>query len=373
MGSLMLFWIVAGTLAALVALAVLRPLLAPPPEGSAQPGLAVYRDQMAEIERDVARGVLAPEEAERARAEVGRRVLALPDGPAPATAAPAPLPVALAAGAVLVLGSFGLYAALGAPGAADTPRAARLAASEEARAARPSQAEAEAAAPPIEVEDVPPEDLALVEELRAVVPTRPDDPEGWRLLATEEARLGRYAEAARAQARLVALEDGAEARARLLDLMVAAAGGGFVSPEAEAALMPLLAGAPDHPAALYYAGLLEAQVGRYDLALPPWRQLVEGPDGFHRRLALPRIEAVAQAAGVDYAPPADPQAEAIRGMVEGLASRLAAEGGSAEEWARLVTSLRVLGEDEAAARALEAGRAAHAGDAGLAALAEDAP
>jgi cytochrome c-type biogenesis protein CcmH len=372
MGSLVLFWIVSGSLAALVALAVLRPLLRPPAAGPERPGLAVYRDQLGEIERDVRRGVLDAAEAERARAEVGRRALALPDAPA-ASPGPAPLPVALAGGAVLVLGSLGLYAALGAPGAADAPRAARLLASEEARAARPSQSEAEAAAPPIEV-DASPEDLALIEELRAVVPTRPDDPEGWRLLAAEEARLGRYAAAARAQERVVALGGGAEERRGLLDLMVAAAGGGFVSPEAEAVLLPLLAEAPEHPAALYYAGLLEAQVGRYDRAFPFWRRLVEGPDGFHRRLALPRVEAVARAAGVDYAPPADPEAEAIRGMVEGLASRLATEGGSAEEWARLVTSLTVLGQDEAAAEALAAGRAAHAGDAAaLAVLAEAAP
>ena len=38
----------------------------------------------------------------------------------------------------------------------------------------------------------------------------------------------------------------------------------------------------------------------------------------------------------------------IRGMVEGLASRLANDGGTGAEWAQLITALGVLGETERA-------------------------
>jgi cytochrome c-type biogenesis protein CcmH len=81
---------------------------------------------------------------------------------------------------------------------------------------------------------------------------------------------------------------------------------------------------------------------------------------------------------VDWAPPpeADPaasaEAEMIRGMVESLRARLDAEGGPAEDWARLVTSLAVLGDGAGAAAALARGRAAHGGDAGAEAVLAEA-
>jgi cytochrome c-type biogenesis protein CcmH len=366
----MLFWIVAGALGAVVAGLLARPLLRPAAEAPLASDREVYRDQLAELARDLERGLIAPEEAERARVEVARRLLAA-DRAGEAALAEAPPGATLAAAAggavLLVMGSLALYAALGAPGRADLPRAARLLAAEEARAARPTQAEAEAAAPDASRE--PSADLApLVEQLRAAVPTRPDDVEGWTLLADIEAGLGRYAAAARAQERVLALkgpEAAVEDRVLLADLLVAAAGG-IVTESAEAALAPVSQVEAAHPAVLYHLGLLEAQVGRPDRAFPLWRKLVEeGEAGPHRDLALAQVAAVARAAGVDWTPPPeaapDPQAEAemIRGMVEGLQARLDAEGGPPEDWARLVTSLAVLGDAEGAAAALARGRAAH--------------
>ncbi|WP_037279505.1 c-type cytochrome biogenesis protein CcmI, partial [Rubellimicrobium mesophilum] len=110
----MLFWIVAGTLSALVALLVARPLLRPgaeAPQGS--PDLGIYRDQLAEVERDLARGTLAPEEAERARTEIARRLLAADRaGPLSLREAPrrAALVMAALAAALVVMGSLLLYA-----------------------------------------------------------------------------------------------------------------------------------------------------------------------------------------------------------------------------------------------------------------------
>jgi cytochrome c-type biogenesis protein CcmH len=93
--------------------------------------LAAYRDQLAEIERDLARGLIAPPEAEAARIEVSRSLLAAAD----ADQADAPASGALfrrrAASVLALLGvpliAGGLYFTLGSPDLPGAPLAARLA------------------------------------------------------------------------------------------------------------------------------------------------------------------------------------------------------------------------------------------------------
>ena len=157
-----------------------------------------------------------------------------------------------------------------------------------------------------------------------------------------------------------------EERVTLLDLMVFAAGG-FVSPEAEAVLSGILRDAPENETARYYAGLLFAQTGRPDRAFPIWRRLLETstPDAPWVPVIRAEIEGIAAAAGIDYTPPetrgpsaadvaaaqdmtAEERQEMIRGMVEGLADRLATDGGPPEDWARLIGALGVLGDTERA-------------------------
>jgi cytochrome c-type biogenesis protein CcmH len=409
----MLFWIVAGALAAATAALIVRPLLAPPPPLPPEsPDIALYRNQLAEVDQDVARGVLPEDEAARARLEIERRLLAADRAGAPRAADPprlASVAAAAAGAAAVVLGGLVLYSALGEPGRPDEPRAPRVAAAAQALAERPAQAELEArfrAVVPYEVPAEAPADyLAMVERLRQVVPTRPDDLEGWQLLALHEGRLGDFAASARAQARVVELKGEAATAddlAALLDRMVAAAGGLDVSPEAEAVLERLGAIDRAHPALRYYIGLLYARTGRPDLAFPLWAALIrEAPaESFHRRLAEGQMPDVAWLAGRDWPPegvavpamaapapepspgptpepapgpnaaeiaaaaalaPEDRQAM-IEGMVEGLAARLAAGGGPPADWARLVTSLAVLGQRERAAAILAEGRAAFADD-----------
>ena len=394
----MLFWIVAGTLAALVAALLARPLLArAPSDAPASPDQAIYRDQLAEVDRDLRRKVIAPQEAERARVEIARRLLAA-DRAGPLRLSEAPKAAAIGAAAasavLVVLGSLFLYSLLGDPEAQDLPRAARLARAEALREARPSQAEAEAEAAGLFAEpEVPADYLAMIEELRRVVPTRPEDVQGWELLALHEARLGRYAEAARAQERVIALK-GEDATAEdylgLADRMVAAAGG-VVSPEAESVLAEIAEREPENLGLLYYRGLLEAQTDRSDRAFALWRRVVEEApeDSLHRRLALGQIEEVAWRAGVDYEPPAPPRPSAaemevsaamdpetrqemIRAMVDGLASRLATQGGPVADWSRLVTSLAALGDREAAEAILAEARGVFGEDAAAAAVLDDA-
>src|ERR1700676_3389223 len=83
--------------------------------------LAVYRDQLAEVERDLARGLLAADEAEAARTEIARRILAL--RPAEAATGAGPIPLAMATVVILLLpvAAWVLYWRLGSPGLPDQP------------------------------------------------------------------------------------------------------------------------------------------------------------------------------------------------------------------------------------------------------------
>lgn len=374
------FWVAVAVMLAAVAGVILRAMLRGRGEGvpAAAYDLQVYRDQLREIDRDLARGLIAPADAERTRTEISRRMLdadrALQAATKGGTGAGGPgvwvlalaLLLALAAGSVLV------YRDLGAPGYPDLPLAERIAAAETARATRPRQAEAEADMRP----DLPaapaaadPRYLDLVAQLRAKVAEHPTDLQGQELLARNEAALGNYAAAHAAQAQVIGLKgDLATAAdfAQLAELMVAAAGG-YVSPEAETALTEALRRDPKNGMARYYSGLMFAQVGRPDHAFRLWRALLEdsGPDDPWEAPLRAQILDLAMRAGVQYELPAprgpssadmeaaagmDPEARAqmIRGMVDSLNSRLATDGGTAEDWARLIRAYGVLGETEAA-------------------------
>jgi len=390
----MAFWIVAAALtlgvAALLALAMLRARQGRTLDPGAS-DVRVYRDQLAEIDRDLARGVLSPEEAGQVRVEISRRLLeadrkAAASGTEDEAGPPrGTIVAALAVGAVVVAGTVALYARLGAPGYPDLPLAARIEMAEAARANRPSQAaaEAEVAARIPPVTNADPRHLELVEQLRGALAERPDDLTGHQLLARNEAALGNFAEARQAQERVIELiGDGATGSdyADLADLMILAAGG-FVSPEAEEVLLQALRRDMNNSTALYYSGLLYSQTGRPDNAFAIWRRLLERstPDDPWYLPIRAQIEDMAMRAGVDYTPPAPPVREdaprgptaadiaaaedmapedrqaMIENMVAGLSDRLATEGGSAEDWARLITALGVLGRtDEARAIADEA-------------------
>lgn len=369
----MLFWLIITVLAVAVALTVVLPLWRGGDAGAAPAqDMAIYRDQLAEVERDLARGVLDESEAARTRTEVARRILSA-DKAAAVTKADAPVGLSQGLAAVLafalIVGSGGLYFALGAPGYPDVPLAQRHANADAIRDGRIGQAEAEAMVPPAPIADLPADYVAMVDQLRDAVQARPDDLDGWNLLSLHEAQSGNFAAAALAQARVITLKGTLVSTAdvvALLDRMVAATNG-YVSPEAEAAARAILERDPANAGALYYIGLLYAQTDRPDIAFGLWRQVVEAPgaQGIHYELASAQIADAAFAAGVDYAPPpasgpsaADIEAAAemdaadqtalIEGMVAGLAERLATDGGPASDWARLIASYGVLGQLDAA-------------------------
>ena len=367
----MLFWIWPLLIAGVVAFLLLRALRAKAGDGlsAVASDIAVYRDQLKEVDRDLARGVLSETEAEAVRIEVSRRLLDADKRARSGAVQSDGVPWVLTAAVILgvMVGSFWLYATLGAPGVRDLPTAERLANLQAIADTRPGQDEAEVAARPHLPPPADPEPAfqELMERLRAALEERPNDTQGLALLAENEARLGNFTAARQAQERLIAAYGDAapvEERVALLEIMVFAAGG-FVSPEAEAVLVSILDHAPETEAARYYAGLLFAQSGRPDRTFPIWRRLLETspPDAPWVPVIRADIVQLAAAAGVDYILPApsgpsaedieaasemtvEERQEMIRGMVEGLSERLATEGGPPEDWARLITALGVLGE-----------------------------
>ncbi len=377
----MLFWILTAALVALIALLfVLALMRRPEAPRAAAFDVQVYRDQLKEVARDAERGVIAPEEAERTRLEISRRMLEA-DRAAKAEAeasAKRPPRAATAAGllaiAALMGGAFLLYQRIGAAGYPDQPMAGRIDFANKLYDERPSQDEAEkVAAANRPAQPAPdPQFTELMERLRAAVADRPNDAQGLALLARNEANMGNFRAAWEAQRRLVALKGdqaAAEDYAQLGEYMVAGAGG-LVTSEAETAFAGALERDPKNGLARYYIGLMMAQNARGDRAFRIWDNLlrVSAPDAPWIAPIRENIEMLAWVAGEqNYTPPmpggrgpsaADVAAAAsmspeerqqmIRGMVEQLNDRLAAEGGTAEDWAKLISSLRMLGDEDRA-------------------------
>ena len=392
------FWISAVAMAGMVALVLLLALWrARGQTDGVAPDMAVYRDQLAEVDRDLARGTLTAAEGERLRVEVQRRMLEADRISARLVAPPPSRLLPMVAGlVVLALGTAGwIYQSLGVPGYPDLPLSDRLANADAAYNARPTQEQAEAGQPAF----VQPVGLdPMIPKLRAALATRPDDLQGHVLLAQNEAALGDFAATRRAQevvVRLKAADAGPDDLAFLAYAMVRAAGG-LVTPEAEKVVIDLLQIDPRNGWGRFYSGLMFAEIGRPDRTFALWEPLLaeSGPDAPWHLPIRSQIADIAAAAGVNYTLPEEqaapemaarpdaapgPDAAAIAGasamsetdrnamianMVDGLEARLNTEGGSVEEWSRLITSLSVLQKTDRAQTAYVAAQAAFAGKPG---------
>nr|WP_025061614.1 c-type cytochrome biogenesis protein CcmI [Sulfitobacter guttiformis] len=376
----MSFWIVAGAItlmvAGVLAAAVIRG--ARREVGSrAASDVEVYRAQLAEVDRDVARGVIGQSDAERVHAEVARRLIAADKAQTDerASTTTAPVGLALALIGTGLIASVASYLWLGAPGYGDMGLQDRIAFAEEVRTSRPAQVVAERSLPefvdPVEMDE---RYVTLMAQLRETVAERPDDLQGHTLLVQQERRIGNFVAAKQAMSRVVALKRDTVTAQELADLgeLQVLAAGGYVSPEAEMSLRAALTQDAGNGTARYYLGLMLAQTGRPDQAFRIWDGLLRaGPE---EAPWIPpivaQIEELAQLAGVRYALPEigssaarGPSAEdidnasdmtpaermdMIGSMVSGLSQRLATEGGPARDWARLISSLGVLGKWERA-------------------------
>lgn len=366
----MLFWILAAVLTAAVLLLIVPPLLR---SGAAAPDREafdreVYRDQLDELERDRARSLINDAQAEAAKAEIARRMLATAEKGAAATTPVAPrsarvLAVLLAL--VLPLGALSVYGLYGRPDLPAQPLASR-------------NLEQERGGPPKTV-------LAAMDKLKAQLAENPNDLQGWLILGQAYAKMGRNADAADALRHAVALnKDDVEMQGLFGETLVSA-NDGMVPEEAVKAFDAVLAKEPKDPRARFFAALARYQAGDRQDALNRWSALMaESPaDAPWVPVLRDQIREAAIALDLDPAKvtpqplpaeqkPAGPvaqgqngqagqaaegqsQDEMIRGMVAGLAARLDADPSDVDGWLKLARSYGVLGEPE---KALEAARKA---------------
>ncbi|TAK49759.1 MAG: c-type cytochrome biogenesis protein CcmI [Xanthobacteraceae bacterium] len=348
----MTLWFILALMTVAAVFAVLWPLgRAPgaPREGSET---AIYKDQLGEIERDLAAGLIGAGEAEAARTEVSRRLLAAADASPVAAAAPQRglrRAVAVAALIGLPFVSGALYLKLGTPGLPAFPLAER--------------AQAPAATESLD---------RLVMQVEARLEKNPNDGRGWEVLAPVLMRLGRYPDAIKALRNSIATNGPTATRHADLGEAILMGANGVVTAEAKAEFEHALALDADEIKARYFLGLAAEQDGRTREAAGIWRaMLAKAPDDAPWRpllqRALARVEGVAApseeqiaAAGASDAE----RGEKVRGMVERLATRLRQDGSDVDGWLRLVRAYMVMGDRDKALASVKDARAALTQDAG---------
>ena len=343
----MILWVLFALMTAMAIFAVLSPLARGQAKVRSGSDLAVYRDQLAEIQRDQAAGQIAEAEAEAARIEVSRRLIGAADAEA---AAPAPLAVAsatwhrrvvaLIAIVALPLGVGALYLKVGSPDLPGQPLSARA----------------------TEIQDHSIDHL--VAQVEGHLAANPDDTRGWEVIAPVYLRLGRYDEAVKARRNVLRLAgESADRQADLGEALVGT-GNGIVTAEAKAAFERAVALDPQDVKGRYFLGLAAEQDGHRDEAAAIWRAMLasapQGADwaGFVRN-ELTRVEGGPGPAGAAAVNGLSPeQLTMVRGMVQKLADELHQNGSDLEGWLRLVRSYMVLRERDKAVAA--AGDARHA-------------
>jgi cytochrome c-type biogenesis protein CcmH len=346
-----MLWIIIALMSAAAILAVLWPLSRKPHTADAGSDLVVYQDQLEEIGRDRSAGLIGEAEAEAARIEVSRRLLAAADTPT-VPYSPQPLwrrrAAAVAALVVIAAVPIGLYAALGSPGIPGQPAYARV--------SLPPSHESIA---------------ALVGQVEQHLAKNPDDGAGWQVIAPVYMRLGRFDDAVAALRKSLALNGETATRDADLGEALVAAANGVVTDEAKQYFDHATALDAHDPKARYFLGLADEQDGNKEAAAAEWRALLaEAPAGApwaaFVRQALARVtgQPVAGAEPTDQEMaavqnlPAAQRTEMIRGMVQKLADRLHANGNDVEGWLRLVRAYAVLGDqDKAKGAAADAKRA----------------
>ncbi|UWU95319.1 c-type cytochrome biogenesis protein CcmI [Bradyrhizobium sp. CB1015] len=336
----MTLWFVFALMTVAAIFAVLWPLGRTSRAQAQGSEVAVYKDQLAEIERDLAAGLILAPEAEAARVEISRRLLAAAASE-PATAPMSNLTWRRAAAVLALAGlplvAVGVYMPLGSPRLQDFPLAQRERGSGMAQSLE-----------------------NLVVQVEQHLEKNPTDGRGWNVLAPVLERLGRFDDAVRAYRNSLTYNGESAERRSDLGEAISAAAGGVVTAEAKAEFERAHALNADDPKANYFLGLAAEQDGRKDDAAniwrallakaptdAPWRALVQsslarvGGGGTMPALSDETIAASKDMAEVD-------RNAMVRGMVDRLATRLKQNGDDVEGWLRLVRAYLVMGERDKA-------------------------
>ncbi|WP_432445070.1 c-type cytochrome biogenesis protein CcmI [Rhizobium leguminosarum] len=386
----MLFWILVAALTAALVVILLYPLLrgAKAADNIRAGEAAVYSDQLRELDRDLDGGLITPEEADYARAEIGRRLIAVSADEPAQTPKPARHHRFTEAFVLLVLPVLGLclYLTTGRPDLPSQPLEARL--------------------------ENPGNDVAvLITKAERHLAVNPDDGKGWDVLAPIYFRTMRVNDAQLAYRNAIRLLGPSPVRLDGLAETLMAVSDGVVTEEARQVLEQSLTLEPDNPRARFYIALSMEQAGRPNEARQafetlakqspadaPWLPLVNehiamnGGAKAGANLAAPGANLAAPGAnlaapganpaapganlaapGANPAAPGNPtqqdvaaaetmnagdRQQMIRGMVESLDAKLSEDPNNFEGWMRLVRSYAVLNDKDRAAGALKRGLAA---------------
>jgi cytochrome c-type biogenesis protein CcmH len=348
-----MLWLIFSAFILLALLSILWPLIKAPRGASAQAfDVEVYRGQVAEIDRDEAQGLIAPQDAQGAKAEAGRRLLDATKGfEAPLAKKNPPwraLAVAIAGLFLVPALALTFYLSIGHPNLPDLPLAARF----DAAPGRTDMA-------------------AAIAKVEAHLKQNPDDGRGYEVLAPVYFRLGRAREAVMAYSEALRLLGPTPERHTHLGEAFVLAANGVVTDEAIKQFEAALAGDPEAKKPRFFLGLAAEQKNDFAGAQKYWTKLAEEEppnsplaEALRRRMGKPATEAPqsAVAAQIEAMPRAEQQ-KAIRAMVGRLAARLAKEGGDVESWLRLVRAYAVLEERDLARKAVVEARRNLASDA----------
>jgi cytochrome c-type biogenesis protein CcmH len=383
----MTLWIVLTVLTSAAAVLVSAPFLRRFDERRAtrEASTSVYLDQLQEVEREEATGLIEPEQAALAKAEIKRRLLVADREAAPAASGPALSPnvAVLGLAGFVVLGSVTLYALTGRPDVpASAPATRSFSQPAAPSAVKPIQLAADPAPQPASAGLAPVDEM--ITRLAKRLEAKPGDPDGWRMLGWSYLHTGHYDEAVKAYAKAIALRpDNAGFQASYGEAMVRAANE-TVTPEAKAAFEQALKFDSKEPRARYFLGLALEQQGAKAAALDAWTALLKeaGPSDDWAEELRQRVTSLAKELGSSADPRASTETAAlpsppppaergptaadvkaagsmsaedrntmIRGMVDRLASRLAQSPQDLDGWIKLIRARTVLGEQEAAKEA----------------------
>jgi cytochrome c-type biogenesis protein CcmH len=335
-----------------------------------QRDLTVYRDQLAEITRDIDRGVLNAEQADAARIEVQRRILATDQriqtraaGRVGKTPGAFARPVAVALILIGIIGGLGLYLDIGHPALPDRPIAQRT---DEIMAARNAQNNNQE------------RDRALrnaVADLSNKLIQNPNNLENWELLGNSLLALNRPQEAQTAFLEAVKLSNRDGAYLAMYAEAIIRASDGQVTAPARGALEEAAKSGNDNPRIGFYLGVADLQQGHAGAAVERWITLANSApaDASWLPMVVRQIQQTAQAEGIDITgrlkPALPPSAPAIAGtvgpsqqdmkaaadltpeerrqMIEGMVGRLASKleenPQDPDGWARLMRAYMVMG------------------------------
>ncbi|APO66912.1 cytochrome-c-type biogenesis protein CcmI/CycH [Rhizobium gallicum] len=346
----MMFWILVATMTAAVAAFLLYPLLrgAKAADDDRAGEAAVYRDQLRELDRDLAGGLISADEADYARAEIGRRLIAVSAAEPKTERKPVRPHRFSEAFVLLLLPVLGLclYITLGRPDVPSRPLADRLA--------------------------DPGNDMAmLIVKAERHLAEDPEDGRGWDVLAPIYYNAMRIADAEKAYRNAIRLLGPNPIRLDGLAETLMAGANGVVTEETRKVLEQSLSLEPDNPRARFYVALSLEQAGQPGQAKAAFEALAKESPADAPWLPLVN-EHIAKNGGApvvaDGKAPGNPteedvaaaqdmssseQQQMIRGMVESLDAKLVADPNNFEGWMRLVRSYAVLNDKDRAASALK--------------------